>query len=131
MPSVADTYTARAAKAALDEGYVVVLGGGTGNPFFTTDTAAALRAIELECDVVLKGTKVDGVYSEDPKKNPNAKRFETISHEEVIARDLRVMDTAAFALARDNGLPILVYALDDKEGLMGGLNGTTRSTRVG
>jgi uridylate kinase len=122
---------ARAAKAALDEGYVVVLGGGTGNPFFTTDTAAALRAIELECDVVLKGTKVDGVYSEDPKKNPNAKRFETISHEEVIARDLRVMDTAAFALARDNGLPILVYALDDREGLMGVLNGTTRSTRVG
>lgn len=131
MPSVADTYTARAAKAALDEGYVVVLGGGTGNPFFTTDTAAALRAIELECDVVLKGTKVDGVYSEDPKKNPNAKRYETISHEEVIARDLRVMDTAAFALARDNGLPILVYALDDKEGLMGVLKGTTRSTRVG
>jgi uridylate kinase len=131
MPSVADTYTARAAKAALDEGYVVVLGGGTGNPFFTTDTAAALRAIELECDVVLKGTKVDGVYSEDPKKNPNAERYETISHEEVIARDLRVMDTAAFALARDNGLPILVYALSDKEGLMGVLTGRTRSTRVG
>jgi uridylate kinase len=131
MPSVADTYTARAAKAALDEGYVVVLGGGTGNPFFTTDTAAALRAIELECDVVLKGTKVDGVYSEDPKKNPNAKRFDTISHEEVIARDLRVMDTAAFALARDNGLPILVYALGDPEGLLGVLDGRTRSTRVG
>jgi uridylate kinase len=131
MPSVADTYTARAAKAALEEGYVVVLGGGTGNPFFTTDTAAALRAIELECDVVLKGTKVDGVYSEDPKKNPNAKRYETISHEEVIARDLKVMDTAAFALARDNGLPILVYALDDEGGLMGVLEGRTRSTRVG
>ena len=131
MPSVADTYTARAAKAALDEGYVVVLGGGTGNPFFTTDTAAALRAIELDCDVVLKGTKVDGVYSADPKKDPNAKRYETISHEEVIARDLRVMDTAAFALARDNGLPILVYALGDKEGLMGVLTGRTRSTRVG
>ena len=131
MPSVADTYTARAAKAALEEGYVVVLGGGTGNPFFTTDTAAALRAIELDCDILLKGTKVDGVYSEDPKKNPNAKRYETISHEEVIARDLRVMDTAAFALARDNGLPILVYALDDKGGLMGVLDGRTRSTRVG
>ena len=131
MPSVAYNFTARAAMAALDEGYVVVLGGGTGNPFFTTDTAAALRAIELECDVVLKGTKVDGVYSEDPKKNPNAERYETISHEEVIARDLRVMDTAAFALARDNGLPILVYALSDKEGLMGVLTGRTRSTRVG
>ena len=72
MPSVADTFTARAAKAALDDGFVVVCAGGTGNPFFTTDTAAALRAIELDCDVLLKGTKVDGVYSEDPKKNPKA-----------------------------------------------------------
>jgi uridylate kinase len=81
--------------------------------------------------VLLKGTKVDGVYSEDPKKNPNALRFETISHEEVIAKDLRVMDTAAFALARDNGLPIIVYALDDKEGLKGVLAGRARSTRVG
>ncbi|AKR55355.1 uridylate kinase [Youhaiella tibetensis] len=131
MPSVADTFTARAAKAALDEGFVVVLAGGTGNPFFTTDTAAALKAIELDCDVLLKGTKVDGVYSEDPFKNPDAKRFDTISHEEVIARNLQVMDTAAFALARDNGLPILVYALDDKEGLAGVLEGRTRSTRVG
>ena len=131
MPSIADTYTARAAKAALDEGFVVVLGGGIANPFFTTDTAAALRAIELDCDVVLKGTKVDGVYSEDPKKNPNAQRYDTISHEEVIARDLRVMDTAAFALARDNGLPIIVYALDDKNGLMGVLTGKTPYTRVG
>jgi uridylate kinase len=131
MPSVADTYTARAAKAALDDGYVIVLGGGTGNPFFTTDTAAALRAIELDCDVLLKGTKVDGVYTEDPKKNPKATRYETISYDEVISRNLKVMDTAAFALARDNGLPILVYSLDDKEGLMGVLNGKVRSTFVG
>jgi uridylate kinase len=131
MPSVADTYTARAAKAALEDGYVVVLGGGTGNPFFTTDTAAALRGIELECDVVLKGTKVDGVYSEDPFKNPDAERYDSISHEEVIARDLKVMDTAAFALARDNGLPIIVYALDDEAGLTGVLAGRARSTRVG
>ena len=131
MPSVADTYTARAAKAALDDGYVVVLGGGTGNPFFTTDTAAALRAIELDCDVLLKGTKVDGVYTSDPLKNPDARRYETVSYDEVISRNLRVMDTAAFALARDNGLPILVYALDDEHGLMGVLDGRTRSTRVG
>jgi len=131
MPSIADTFTARDATQALDQGYVVVCAGGTGNPFFTTDTAAALKAIELRCDVLLKGTKVDGVYSEDPKKNPKAKRYETISYEEVIARNLKVMDTAAFALARDNGLPILVYALDDKEGLMGVLAGRTRSTRVG
>jgi uridylate kinase len=131
MPTIADTFTARDATQALDQGYVVVCAGGTGNPFFTTDTAAALKAIELRCDVLLKGTKVDGVYSEDPKKNPKAQRYETISHEEVIARNLRVMDTAAFALARDNGLPILVYALGDKEGLMGVLTGKTRSTRVG
>jgi uridylate kinase len=131
MPTIADTFTARDATQALDQGYVVVCAGGTGNPFFTTDTAAALKAIELRCDVLLKGTKVDGVYSEDPKKNPEARRYETISHEEVISRNLRVMDTAAFALARDNGLPILVYALNDKEGLMGVLNGRTRSTRVG
>ncbi len=77
MPSVADSFTARAAKTALDDGFVVVCAGGTGNPFFTTDTAAALKAIELECDVLLKGTKVDGVYSEDPKKNPKATRYET------------------------------------------------------
>jgi uridylate kinase len=131
MPTVADTFTARDASAALADGFVVVCAGGTGNPFFTTDTAAALKAIELRCDVLLKGTKVDGVYSEDPKKNPSAERYDQISHEEVIARDLRVMDTAAFALARDNGLPIIVYALDDKEGLMGVLAGRTRSTRVG
>ena len=131
MPTVADTFTARDANRALADGYVVVCAGGTGSPFFTTDTAAALKAIELRCDVLLKGTKVDGVYSDDPKKNPKAKRYEQISHEEVIARDLRVMDMAAFALARDNGLPIIVYALDDKEGLMGVLAGKTTSTRVG
>ena len=131
METVADTFTARDANLALSDGYVVVCAGGTGSPFFTTDTAAALKAIELRCDVLLKGTKVDGVYSEDPKKNPKAQRFETISHEEVISRDLRVMDTAAFALARDNGLPIIVYSLDDKEGLKGVLAGKARSTRVG
>ncbi|ODT76424.1 MAG: UMP kinase [Pelagibacterium sp. SCN 64-44] len=131
MPSVADTFTARDAKQALEEGAVVVLGGGTGNPFFTTDTASTLRAIELECDVVLKGTKVDGVYSEDPMKNPAASRYDTVSYDEVISKNLRVMDTAAFALARDNNMPIIVYALDDAAGLSGVLAGIARSTRVG
>jgi uridylate kinase len=131
MPTVADAFTARAAKQALEDGYVVVLGGGTGNPFFTTDTASTLRAIELECDVVLKGTKVDGVYSEDPLTNPQATRYETVSYDEVISKNLRVMDTAAFALARDNAMPIIVYALDDAAGLAGVLAGTARSTRVG
>jgi uridylate kinase len=131
MPSVADTYTARDAKQALDEGFVVVLGGGTGNPFFTTDTASTLRAIELECDVVLKGTKVDGVYSADPMKDPSATRYDAISFEEVIAQNLKVMDTSAFALARDNSMPIIVYALDDAAGLTGILEGKGRSTIVG
>ncbi|WEJ56627.1 UMP kinase [Devosia sp. FJ2-5-3] len=131
MPSVADTYTARDAKQALEEGFVVVLGGGTGNPFFTTDTAATLRAIELECDVVLKGTKVDGVYSEDPIKNPNAQRYAQISYDDVISQNLKVMDTAAFALARDSRMPIIVYALDDAAGLSGLLEGDGRFTRVG
>lgn len=131
MPNVADTFTARAAKLALEDGFVVVLGGGIGNPFFTTDTASTLRAIELECDVVLKGTKVDGVYTADPMLDPSAERYDTVSYDEVIGKNLRVMDTAAFALARDNSMPIIVYALDDKEGLAGVLAGRTRSTRVG
>lgn len=131
MPSIADTFTQRAAIAALESGATVICAGGTGNPFFTTDTAAALKAIELRCDVLLKGTKVDGVYSDDPVKNADATRFETISHEEVITRDLRVMDTAAFALARDNRLPIIVYALSATEGLVGVLEGRAPSTRVG
>ena len=131
MPSICDTFTQRAAIAALEGGSVVICAGGTGNPFFTTDTAAALKAIELRCDVLLKGTKVDGVYSADPEIDPTATRFETISHEQVIAQDLRVMDTAAFALARDNGLPIIVYALSDEQGLVGVIEGRTPSTRVG
>ncbi len=131
MHSVADVFTARDAKRALKNAQVVICGGGTGNPFFTTDTAAALKAIELDCDILLKGTKVDGIYSADPEKDPNAARFETISHEQVISNDLRVMDTAAFALARDNKLPILVYALDAPGGLSGVLKGQVPSTRVG
>lgn len=131
MPGVADNFTARDAKQALDEKKVVICGGGTGNPFFTTDTAAALKAIELECEVLIKGTKVDGVYSADPMKDPAATRYDNISHEEVITKDLKVMDTAAFALARDNKLPILVYALDAEEGLGGVLDGRVPSTRVG
>jgi len=131
METVADTFTARDANLALADGYVVVCAGGTGSPFFTTDTAAALKAIELRCDVLLKGTKVDGVYSADPKKDPKATRYDTISHEQAISQDLRVMDTAAFALARDNALPIIVYALDDPAGLTGVLEGRAKSTRVG
>jgi uridylate kinase len=111
MPSVADTYTARAARAALDDGYVIVLGGGTGNPFFTTDTAAALRASEMGCEALLKGTKVDGVYSADPKLHPDAIHFPRMTHHDVLSRDLKVMDAAAISLARENRIPIIVFSI--------------------
>ena len=131
MPTIAETFTQRAGVAALEDGAILLCAGGTGSPFFTTDTAAALKAVELGCDALLKGTKVDGVYDADPATNPDAKRFDAISYDEVIRRNLRVMDTAAFALARDNRLPIIVYALDNEQGLSGVLGGTTPCTRVG
>ena len=130
MPSIADTFTQRGAIAAIESGSIVICAGGTGNPFFTTDTASALKAIELRCDVLLKGTKVDGVYSADPEKVPDAEHFTEISYNEVISRNLRVMDTAAFALARDNRLPIIVYALDVAGGLVGVLEGQAKRTIV-
>jgi uridylate kinase len=109
MPSVCETYVHRRAVGHMREKRIVVLAGGTGNPFFTTDSGAALRALELECDALLKGTQVDGVYSADPRRDPNARRYEHVTFQEVLTKGLAVMDTAAFALARDNGLPIIVF----------------------
>ena len=111
VPTVCKTFSRDEARGDLDRGAVVVLAGGTGNPFFTTDTTAALRAAELGCDAILKATQVDGIYSEDPKKNPNAERFSRLTFQEVLSRDLKVMDTAAFALARDAGIPVVVFSL--------------------
>lgn len=111
MPTICETYARQPALHYLEKGQVVVLAGGTGNPFFTTDTSAVLRAAELRCDAVLKATQVDGVYSADPKANADAKRYDRLTHDEAIARDLKVMDTAAFALARDGKLPIIVGSL--------------------
>lgn len=111
MPTICETYARQPALHYLEKGQVVVLAGGTGNPFFTTDTSAVLRAAELRCDAVLKATQVDGVYSADPKANADAQRYERLTHDEAIARDLKVMDTAAFALARDGKLPIIVGSL--------------------
>ena len=111
MPTICETYARQPALHYLEKGQVVVLAGGTGNPFFTTDTSAVLRAAELRCDAVLKATQVDGVYSADPKADADAKRYERLTHDEAIARDLKVMDTAAFALARDGKLPIIVGSL--------------------
>lgn len=130
MPSLCDQYTQRLADKLLNDGHVVVLGGGTGQPFFTTDTAAALRAAELDCAAVLKATNVDGIYSADPRKDKNAVRYETLTHDEAISRGLGVMDTAAFALARENHLPIIVFAIQDDNAITNVLNGGGRSTRV-
>lgn len=111
MASVCEPYIRRRAVRHMEKGRVVIFAAGTGNPFFTTDTAAALRAVEMNCDALLKGTQVDGVYSADPKKDPDATRFEHLSYQEVLSRDLRVMDTSAIALARENAVPILVFSI--------------------
>ncbi|MFI5020681.1 MAG: UMP kinase [Alphaproteobacteria bacterium] len=111
MQAVCEPYIRRRAQRHLEKGRVVICAAGTGNPFFTTDTAAALRASELACDVLIKGTKVDGVYSADPHKVMNAKRYERLSYREVLSRDLKVMDASAISLARENRIPILVFSL--------------------
>jgi uridylate kinase len=113
MPSICETYVHRRAAGHMQKKVIVVLAGGTGNPFFTTDSGAALRALELECDALLKGTQVDGVYSADPRRDPSATRYEHVTFQEAISRGLAVMDTAAFALARDNGLPIIVFDIHE------------------
>ena len=111
MATVCEPYIRRRAVRHMEKGRLVIFAGGTGNPFFTTDTAAALRAVETNCDTLLKGTQVDGVYSADPKKVPDAERYDSLTYQDVISRDLRVMDTSAIALARENGLPILVFSI--------------------
>jgi uridylate kinase len=109
MASVCEPFIRRRAERHMEKGRVVIFAGGTGNPFFTTDTAAALRATEMGCDVLLKGTQVDGVYSADPRKDKTATRFDELTYLEVLAKDLNVMDAAAISLARENGLPIIVF----------------------
>jgi uridylate kinase len=130
MPTICETYARQPALHHLDKGQVVVLAGGTGNPFFTTDTAAVLRAAELRCDAVLKATQVDGVYSADPKKDPSAVRFDRLTHDEAIAKDLKVMDTAAFALARESRLSIIVGSVHAPSSVTALLQGKVPSTVV-
>lgn len=130
MPSVVETYTRQQGMDHLSKGRIVLLAGGTGNPFFTTDTGGALRAAELECDVLLKATQVDGVYTADPRKDPKAERYETVSFDEVIRKDLKVMDTAAFALARDAKLPVAVFAIQERGSIAAVLKGQGRFTLV-
>jgi uridylate kinase len=130
MRAVAEPYIRRRAIRHLEKGRVVIFAAGTGNPFFTTDTSAVLRAAELRCDAVLKATQVDGVYSADPKTNPNATRYDRLSHDEAIARDLKVMDTAAFALARESRLPIIVGSVHAPSSVTAILDGSAPSTIV-
>ncbi len=113
MPTVCEPYIRRKAARHMEKGRVVIFAAGTGNPYFTTDTAAALRAAEMDCDALLKGTQVDGVYDSDPKSNPDAKRYDTLSYQKVLADDLRVMDTSAVSLMRDNKIPIIVFSLHE------------------
>ena len=129
-PSICESYSRQQARDHLGRGRIVVLGGGTGNPYFTTDTAAVLRAAELSCDLVVKATQVDGVYSADPRKNPDAVRFDRLTHAEAIARDLKIMDTAAFALAREARLSIIVAALSGERAIADALSGRRPSTRI-
>lgn len=113
MPEICESFSQRKAVAYMKAGKVVIFAGGTGNPFFTTDSAAALRAAEIGADALFKGTLVDGIYSADPKKVPDAVRFDHITHDDVLKRGLAVMDTAAVALARENHIPIIVYSIHD------------------
>ncbi len=130
MPTVCESYVRPKAMHHLRKGRVVIFAAGTGNPFFTTDTAATLRAIETNCDAVAKATQVDGVYSADPKKDPGATRYDALSYSEVLARDLKVMDGAAIALARDNHLPVIVFSIEESGTLLKVLRGDARATVV-
>ncbi len=118
IEAIAEPYIKRRAVRHLEKGRIVIFGAGTGNPYFTTDTAAVLRGIEVNADVILKGTRVDGVYDSDPEKNPNAVKFETITFADVIKKGLNVMDTTAFTLSQENELPIVVFDMNEKGNLL-------------
>ncbi len=130
MPTVCETYSAAKGVHHLEKARIVICAGGTGLPFFTTDTGAALRAAELRCDALYKGTSVDGVYSSDPKKNPAAKRFQRISYKDVLAQDLRIMDNAAIALARDNAIPVVVFSIREAGNVAHVLSGKGTFTTI-
>ena len=130
MEQVAEPFIKRRAVRHLEKGRVVIFGGGTGNPYFTTDTAAVLRAIEVNADVILKGTRVDGIYTSDPEKDVNATKFENITFKDVLVKGLKVMDTTAFTLSEENKLPIIVFDMNTKGNLMKLLSGEKIGTKV-
>lgn len=131
MPKVAESYIRRRAVRHLEKGRVVIFGAGTGNPYFSTDTAAALRANEIDAQVVMKATNVDGIYTADPKKDPTATRYDKVSFQEVLEKDLRVMDASAIALCKENNLPILVFDMNHPGNLMRAVEGEAIGTLVG
>ena len=130
ITQLAEPYIRRRGIRHLEKGRIVIFAGGTGNPYFSTDTAAALRAIEINADVILKGTKVDGIYSADPESNPRAKKYDTISFKEVIEKELRVMDLTAITLCKENNLPIIVFDIKSNDGLENIINSVHTGTRV-
>jgi len=130
MASVCEPYIRRRAMRHMQKGRIVIFAAGTGNPFFTTDTTAALRAAEMVCDCLLKGTQVDGVYADDPKRNPKAERYERLTFHDVLARDLKVMDASAISLARENGIPILVFSIHEAGAFADVLSGEGASTLI-
>ena len=130
MTSICEPYIRRRALRHMEKGRVVIFAAGTGNPFFTIDTAAALRASEMGCDVLLKGTKVDGVYSADPRKMPDAQRYDRLTYLEVLSRDLKVMDAAAVSLARENRIPILVFSIQQEGAFADVIAGKGRFTII-
>lgn len=130
IPAVCENYVYRRAMRHLEKRRVIIFAGGTGNPYFTTDTGAALRASEMQCDVLLKATQVDGVYDSDPKNNANAKKYEEITYDDVISKQLKVMDTAAVALARENNIPIVVFAQKGKSALADAVCGNGKFTII-
>jgi uridylate kinase len=127
---VAEPFIRRKAMRHLEKGRVVIFGGGTGNPYFTTDSAAVLRAIEIKADVILKGTRVDGIYSSDPEKNSDATKFDTISFDDVLRKGLKVMDTTAFTLSQENELPIIVFDMNTRGNLFKVVSGENIGTKV-
>ncbi len=130
IEAIAEPFIKRRATRHLEKGRVVIFGSGTGNPYFTTDSAAVLRAIEINADVILKGTRVDGIYNEDPEKNKEAIKFDSLSFDEVLKKGLKVMDTTAFTLSQENNLPIIVFDMNTKGNLSRIINGENIGTRV-
>jgi uridylate kinase len=130
MTAICEPYIRRRAIRHMEKGRIVIFAAGTGNPYFTTDTAAALRAAEMGCDAILKGTQVDGVYTADPKKDKSATRFDRLSYHEVMVRDLKVMDQAAIALTRENGIPIVVFPISEAGGVVGAITGEGPHTLI-